>query len=140
MKKVLLMLAFILPMACSFVACSSDDEPEVTELTEKEIQMFQGTWDIVKTEPTSFPGKLKLLVSGSNIVMFQKLPAETNFEEVDSYTYKITGRTLILSNTWNDRVEATVDVLTLSATTAKIQITDLVHNYGTYTAYLTKAK
>ena len=42
MKKILLLLAFILPMACSFVACSSDDEPEVTELTEKEIQMFQG--------------------------------------------------------------------------------------------------
>ena len=72
--------------------------------------------------------------------MFQKLPAETNFEEVDSYTYKITGKTLILSNTWNDRVEATVDVLTLSSTTAKIKITDLVHNYGTYTAYLTKEK
>ena len=74
MKKFLLLLAFILPMACSFVSCGSDDEPKVTELTEKEIQMFQGSWDIVKAEPTSFPGKLKLLVSGSNIVMFQKLP------------------------------------------------------------------
>lgn len=140
MKKFLLMLAFILPMACCFVGCSDDDEPEVNELTEQEIQMFQGTWDIVKTEPISFPAQLKILVSGNKIVMFQKLPADSNFEEVDSYTYKITGKTLILTGDWSDEVEATVEVLSLASTTAKIQITDLVHNYGSYTAYLTKSK
>lgn len=140
MKKLLFMLAFILPMACCFTGCNSDDEPEVTELTEAEIQMFQGTWDIVKTEPISFPSQLKILVSGNKIVMFQKLPTDTNFEEVDSYTYKITGKTLILTGDWSDEVEATVEVLSISSTTAKIKITDLVHSYGTYTAYLTKSK
>lgn len=141
MKKFLLMLALILPMACCFVGCSSDDdEPEVNELTEQEIQMFQGTWDVVKTEPISFPAQLKILVSGNKIVMFQKLPADANFEEVDSYTYKITGKTLILTGDWSDEVEATVEVLSLASTTAKIQITDLVYSYGSYTAYLTKSK
>ena len=58
MRKILFLLAFILPMACSFVACSSDDEPEVTELTDSNLATLQGTWYIFKTEPTSFPGKL----------------------------------------------------------------------------------
>lgn len=140
MKKLLFMLAFILPMACCFTGCSDGDEPEVTELTEVEIQMFQGTWDMVKTEPISFPGQIKMLVSGNKVVMFQKMPADSNFEEVDSYTFKISGKTLILTNEWSEDVEATVEVLSISSTTAKIQITDLVHSYGTYTAYLTKSK
>ena len=138
MKKLFILLAILLPLSLGFVSCSSNDD--VTEITEADIQNFQGTWDIVKTEPISFPGQLKILVSGNELIMFQKLPAESNFREIDSYTYKITGNTLILTGSWSDDVEATVEVLTLSSTTAKIKITDLVYNYGTYTAYLTKAK
>ena len=138
MKKLFLLLAILLPLSLGFVSCSSNDD--VTEITEADIQNFQGTWDIVKTEPISFPGQLKILVSGNELIMFQKMPAESNFSEINSYTYKITGNTLILTGNWSDDVEATVEVLTLSSTTAKIKITDLVYNYGTYTAYLTKAK
>ena len=138
MKKLFLLLAILLPLSLSFVSCSSNDD--VTEITEVDIQNFQGTWDIVKTEPISFPGQLKILVSGNELIMFQKLPAQSNFREIDSYTYKITGNTLILTGSWSDDVEATVEVLALSASTAKIKITDLVYNYGTYTAYLTKSK
>ena len=138
MKKLFILLAILLPLSLGFVSCSSNDD--VTEITEADIQNFQGTWDIVKTEPISFPGQLKILVSGNELIMFQKLPAESNFREIDSYTYKITGNTLILTGSWSDDVEATVEVLTLSASTAKIKITDLVYNYGTYTAYLTKSK
>ena len=138
MKKLFILLAILLPLSLGFVSCSSNDD--VTEITEADIQNFQGTWDIVKTEPISFPGQLKILVSGNELIMFQKLPAESNFREIDSYTYKITGNTLILTGSWSDDVEATVEVLTLSSTTAKIKITDLVYNYGTYTAYLTKSK
>ena len=138
MKKLFILLAILLPLSLGFVSCSSNDD--VTEITEADIQNFQGTWDIVKTEPISFPGQLKILVSGNELIMFQKLPAESNFHEIDNYTYKITGNTLILTGSWSDDVEATVEVLTLSASTAKIKITDLVYNYGTYTAYLTKSK
>ena len=138
MKKLFLLWAILLPLSLGLVSCSSNDD--VTEITEVDIQNFQGTWDIVKTEPISFPGQLKILVSGNELIMFQKLPAESNFREIDSYTYKITGNTLILTGSWSDDVEATVEVLTLSASTAKIKITDLVYNYGTYTAYLTKSK
>ena len=138
MKKLFILLAILLPLSLGFVSCSSNDD--VTEITEADIQNFQGTLDIVKTEPISFPGQLKILVSGNELIMFQKLPAESNFREIDSYTYKITGNTLILTGSWSDDVEATVEVLTLSSTTAKIKITDLVYNYGTYTAYLTKSK
>ena len=138
MKKLFILLAILLPLSLGFVSCSSNDD--ITEITEADIQNFQGTWDIVKTEPISFPGQLKILVSGNELIMFQKLPAESNFREIDSYTYKITGNTLILTGSWSDDVEATVEVLTLSASTAKIKITDLVYNYGTYTAYLTKSK
>ena len=138
MKKLFILLAILLPLSLGFVSCSSNDD--VTEITEADIQNFQGTWDIVKTEPISFPGQLKILVSGNELIMFQKLPAESNFREIDNYTYKITGNTLILTGSWSDDVEATVEILALSASTAKIKITDLVYNYGTYTAYLTKSK
>ena len=138
MKKLFILLAILLPLSLGFVSCSSNDD--VTEITEADIQNFQGTWDIVKTEPISFPGQLKILVSGNELIMFQKLPAESNFREIDNYTYKITGNTLILTGSWSDDVEATVEILALSASTAKIKITDLVYNYDTYTAYLTKAK
>ena len=138
MKKLFLLWAILLPLSLGVISCSSNDD--VTEITEVDIQNFQGTWDIVKTEPISFPGQLKILVSGNELIMFQKLPAQSNFREIDSYTYKITGNTLILTGSWSDDVEATVEVLALSASTAKIKITDLVYNYGTYTAYLTKSK
>lgn len=139
MKKFLLMLALILPMACCFTGCSSDDdEPEVTGLTEAEIQMFQGTWTLTKVEEFNLPGERKFLVNGQRIVVFQKLPTDANFEEVDSYTFKISGRTLVLTNEWTGEVGATVEILTLTSNSAKARLTDLEYGYGTYTMHLTK--
>ena len=140
MKKVLLMLAFILPMACSFVSCSSDDEPEVTELTETKLAYLQGTWDVSESSENPFYGKLKILVSGNRIVLFQKKPSDTNFEEVDSYTFEVDGKTLVLTNEWTEDEEATIEILSLSPNKAKIKVTDLAYGYGSYTLQLTKVK
>lgn len=140
MKKVLLMLAFILPMACSFVACSSDDEPEVTELTDSNLATLQGTWNVSESSENPFYGKLKILVSDNRIVLFQKKPSDTNFEEVDSYTFEVDGKTLVLTNEWTDKVEATIEILSLSSNKAKIKVTDLAYGYGSYPLQLTKVK
>ena len=140
MKKILLLLAIILPMACSFVACSSDDEPEVTELTETKLAYLQGTWDVSESSENPFYGKLKILVSGNRIVLFQKKPSDTNFEEVDSYTFEVDGKTLVLTNEWTEDEEATIEILSLSPNKAKIKVTDLAYGYGSYTLQLTKVK
>ena len=140
MKKILLLLAIILPMACSFVACSSDDEPEVTELTETNLAYLQGTWDVSESSENPFYGKLKILVSGNRIVLFQKKPSDTNFEEVDSYTFEVDGKTLVLTNEWTEDEEATIEILSLSPNKAKIKVTDLAYGYGSYTLQLTKVK
>ena len=128
MKKVLLMLAFILPMACSFVACSSDDEPEVTELTETNLAYLQGTWDVSESSENPFYGKLKILVSGNRIVLFQKKPSETNFEEVDSYTFEVDGKTLTVRTTvlWDENGQKITADLFDNAT---IDVKGLVDRY-----------
>lgn len=133
-------MAFILPMACSFVACSSDDEPEVTELTETNLAYLQGTWDVSESSENPFYGKLKILVSGNRIVLFQKKPSDTNFVEVDSYTFEVDCKTLVLTNEWTEDEEATIEILLLSPNKAKIKVTDLVYGYGSYTLQLTKVK
>ena len=133
-------MAFILPMACSFVACSSDDEPEVTELTETNLANLQGTWDVSGSSENPFYGKLKILVSGNRIVLFQKKPSDTNFVEVDSYTFEVDCKTLVLTNEWTEDEEATIEILLLSPNKAKIKVTDLVYGYGSYTLQLTKVK
>ena len=140
MRKILFLLAFILPMACSFVACSSDDEPEVTELTETNLAYLQGTWDVSESSENPFYGKLKILVSGNRIVLFQKKPSDTNFVEVDSYTFEVDCKTLVLTNEWTEDEEATIEILLLSPNKAKIKVTDLVYGYGSYTLQLTKVK
>ena len=140
MRKILFLLAFILPMACSFVSCSSDDEPEVTELTDSNLATLQGTWNVSESSENPFYGKLKILVSGNRIVLFQKNPNDMNFEEVDSYTFEVSGKTLVLTNEWTDKVEATIEVLSLSSNKAKIKVTDLAYGYGSYPLQLTKVK
>lgn len=140
MRKFLFLLAFIVPMACSFVACSSDDEPEVTELTETNLAYLQGTWDVSESSENPFYGKLKILVSDNRIVLFQKSPSDTNFEEVDSYTFEVDGITLVLTNEWSEDEEATIEILSLSSNKAKVKVTDLAYGYGSYTLQLTKAK
>ena len=133
-------MAFILPMACSFVSCSSDDEPEVTELTDSNLTTLQGTWNVSESSENPFYGKLKILVSGNRILLFQKKPNDMNFEEVDSYTFEVSGKTLVLTNEWTDKVEATIEILSLSSNKAKIKVTDLAYGYGSYPLQLTKVK
>lgn len=138
MRKFLFLLAFILPMACSFVACSSDDEPEVPDLTETNLAYLQGTWDVSESSENPFYGKLKILVSGNRIVLFQKKTSDSNFEEVDSYTFEVDGKTLVLTNEWTENEEATIEIISLSSNKAKVKVTDLAYGYGSYTLQLTK--
>lgn len=133
-------MTIIFPMACSFVACNGDDKPEVTELTETNLAYLQGTWDVSESSENPFYGNLKILVSGNRIVLFQKKPNDMNFEEVDSYTFEVSGKTLVLTNEWTDKVEATIEVLSLSPNKAKIKVTDLAYGYGSYPLQLTKVK
>ena len=138
MKKLFLLLAILLPLSLSFVSCSSNDEPEKTELSESDLALLQGTWDVTKIEEYTLPGERKVMVKGDKLVVFQKLPSDVNFEEVESYTFKATGMVLILSNYYTDEVEATIEILSLSSSKGKVKVTDLAYGYGSYTMHLKK--
>ena len=138
MKKLFLLLAILLPLSLSFVSCSSNDEPEKTELSESDLALLQGTWDVTKIDEYTLPGERKVMVKGDKLVVFQKLPSDVNFEEVESYTFKATGMVLILSNYYTDEVEATIEILSLSSSKGKVKITDLAYGYGSYTMHLKK--
>ena len=141
MKKVLLMLAFILPMACCFVGCSSEnDEPTKKELIETDIYSLQGTWAVSKVEEFKFPGERKFLVKKNRIVVFMKLTSDVNFEEVDEYTFTYSGMTLTLTNVYSGEVGAILEVLSFSENNIKVKLTDLEYGYGTYTMHLTREK
>ena len=138
MKKILLLLAFILPMACSFVACSSDDDPTKTELTSAEIEKLQGTWKITKVEDFQLPGERKIVFDQSSVKVYMKNPTAQYFRLVDEYTYKVVGNMLTLTNKWSGEVGSTVEVLSFSDTALKVVITDMEYGYGTYTAHMSK--
>ena len=138
MKKLFLLLAILLPLSLSFVSCSSNDEPEKTELSESDLALLQGTWDVTKIEEYTLPGERKVMVKGDKLVVFQKLPSDVNFEEVESYTFKATGMVLILSNYYTNEVEATIEIISLSSSKGKVKVTDLAYGYGSYTMYLKK--
>lgn len=67
MKKVLLILAFILPMACSFVSCSSNDEP----LTEYNADWIIGSWDVTESKGAPYDGRLVFLVYSNQLSVFE---------------------------------------------------------------------
>ena len=138
MKKLFLLLAILLPLSLSFVSCSSNDEPEKTELPESDLALLQGTWDVTKIDEYTLPGERKVMVKGDKLVVFQKLPSDENFEEVESYTFKATGMVLILSNYYTDEVEATIEILSLSSSKGKVKVTDLAYGYGSYSMHLKK--
>ena len=138
MKKLFLLLAILLPLSLSFVSCSSNDDPEKTELSESDLALLQGTWDVTKIEEYTLPGERKVMIKGDKLDVFQKLPSDVNFEEVESYTFKATGMVLILSNYYTDEVEATIEILSLSSSKGKVKVTDLAYGYGSYTMHLKK--
>ena len=138
MKKLFLLWAILLPLSLGFVSCSSNDEPEKTELSESDLALLQGTWDVTKIEEYTLPGERKVMVKGDKLVVFQKLPSDVNFEEVESYTFKATGMVLILSNYYTDEVEATIEILSLTSSKGKVKVTDLAYGYGSYTMHLKK--
>ena len=138
MKKLFLLLAILLPLSLSFVSCNSNDEPEKTELSESDLALLQGTWDVTKIEEYTLPGERKVMIKGDKLVVFQKLPSDVNFEEVESYTFKATGMVLILSNYYTNEVEATIEILSLSSSKSKVKVTDLAYGYGSYTMHLKK--
>lgn len=138
MKKFLLMLAFIMPMACSFMGCSSDDEPTKTELTSADIEKLQGTWKITKVEDFQLPGERKIVFDKSGVKVYMKNPTSQYFRMVDEYTYKMSGNVLTLTNKWSGKVGNTVEILSFSETSIKAIITDMEYGYGTYTAHMNK--
>ena len=139
MKKWFWMLAIVLPMVFGMVSCSSSDD-ELTDLTEEQAESLIGTWNVTKVEEFQLPGERKFLVTDKEIIVFQKLPADANFEEVDSYTYTLKGTELSFIGKWSKEVEATATIVYLSGNNLKIKLTDLVYGYGSYTMHLVKQK
>ena len=130
MKKVLLMLAFFLPMACSFVACSSDDEP----LTEYDADWIIGSWDVTESKGAPYDGRLTFLVYSNQLSVFE------DGIEVEEYWYETENGVLMLTEKGDDEVSAKCEILSLTETTAKCRLTDLKYGYGSYTVSLHKKK
>lgn len=129
MKKFLLLLAFILPMACCFVGCNSEDE---TPLTEYDADWIIGSWDVVEAKGAPYDGRLVFLVYSNQLSIFQ------DGIEVEEYWYETENGVLLLTEKSDDDVSAKAEILSLTETKAKIRITDLKYGYGSYTASLKK--
>ena len=67
MKKVLLMLAFILPICCNLTSCSSDDEP----LTEYDADWIIGSWYVTESKGSPYDGLLTFLVYSNQLSVFE---------------------------------------------------------------------
>lgn len=129
MKKFLLMLALILPMACCFVGCSNEDE---TPLTEYDADWIVGSWDVVEAKGAPYDGRLVFLVYSNQLSIFQ------DGIEVEEYWYETENGVLLLTEKGDDMLAAKAEILSLTETKAKIRITDLKYGYGSYTASLKK--
>lgn len=130
MKKFLFLLAFILPMACCFVGCSSDDNE--TPLTEYDADWIIGSWDVVEAKGAPYDGRLVFLVYSNQLSIFQ------DGIEVEEYWYETEKGVLLLTEKGDDMLAAKAEILSLTETKAKIRITDLKYGYGSYTASLKK--
>lgn len=131
MKKFLLLLAIILPMACSFMSCSSNDE---TPLTEYDEDWIIGSWDVIEAKGAPYDGRLVFLVYSNQLSIFQ------DGIEVEEYWYEIENGVLRLTEKGDDEVSATCEILSLTESNAKVRLTDLKYGYGSYTASLKKKK
>ena len=131
MKKFLLLLAIILPMACSFVSCSSENEEPLTEYDEDWII---GSWDVIEAKGSPYDGRLVFLVYSNQLSIFQ------DGIEVEEYWYESVNGVLHLTEKGDDEVSATCEILSLTETSAKVRLTDLKYGYGSYTASLKKKK
>ena len=130
MKKFLFLLAFILPMACCIVGCSSDDDE--TPQTEYDADWIIGSWDVVEAKGAPYDGRLVFLVYSNQLSIFQ------DGIEVEEYWYETENGVLLLTEKGDDRLAAKAEILSLTETKAKIRITDLKYGYGSYTASLKK--
>lgn len=129
MKKLLFMLAIVLPMAFSFVSCNSEDEEPLTEYNEDWII---GSWDVTEAKGAPYDGRLVFLVYSNQLSIFQ------DGIEVEEYWYESENGVLFLTEKGDDDVSAKAEILSLSETTAKVRITDLKYGYGTYSVSLEK--
>lgn len=130
MKKFLFLLAFILPMACCFVGCSSDDDE--TTLTEYDADWIIGSWDVVEAKGAPYDGRLVFLVYSNQLSIFQ------DGIEVEEYWYETENGVLLLTEKGDEMLAAKAEILSLTETKSKIRITDLKYGYGSYTASLKK--
>lgn len=131
MKKILWMLALILPMACCFTGCSSsEDEP----LTEFDRNLITGSWDVIEAKGAPYKGRLVFLIYSNQLSIFQ------DGIEVEEYWYELENGVMMLTEKGDEVLSAKAEVLSLTETTAKVRITDLKYGYGSYTASLKKKK
>lgn len=129
MKKLLFMLAIVLPMAFSFVSCSSEDEEPLADYNGNWIL---GSWDVTEAKGAPYDGRLVFLVYSNQLSIFQ------DGIEVEEYWYETENGVLLLTEKGDDKLSAKAEILSLTETNAKVRITDLKYGYGTYTAKLKK--
>ena len=126
MKKLLFLMAMILPMALCFTSCSDDDDEVVLEEIDKNL--FVGEWEVSDRQDSPWQKGVIFDISSSSI-------------EIDSYydyDYTIDGNKVVLRKQWGGQRAAEIEVLSLTETRMKIKVKDLVEGFGTYKLTLKK--
>lgn len=130
-------LFLTLPMMCVFIACGDDNELS-GELTTEQLAMLQGSWDVTDIKGVDLPGKRRINISGDRLEIEQKLPGDEDYEEMETYTFACSGITLSLVSIYTDELEAKVKILSLSASSANVEVEDLAYGFGKYKMTLKK--
>ena len=105
MKKLFIFLALMLPIVCSYCACSSDDDDNI------DINSAVGTWMCTKSTDTYQGYTLNGLLVGAQIVIKSDgtyTSTSTNFGSLGTYTLK--GNTITAKNNRGETFIVTVSV------------------------------
>lgn len=132
MKKILFLMAMVLPMALCFTSCSDDDDDG--PLTDYDMNLLLGTWDVTESKGAPYDGRLSFLIQSSQVSIFQ------DGIEVEDYWYEREGGIILLTEKGDDEVAAKCEIFNLTKSMAKVKITDVKYGYGSYTVKLKKRK
>lgn len=135
MRKILLMMVFLLPLAFAFTGCSDDDEKELTELTSEDMKRLQGTWDVERVTGMQLPAGVRVVIEGNSLSLMAKY-SENEYEVMEKYTFTHEDATLFLTSVYTGKLEARARVLSLSDSEGTVEVENF--EYGTYTLYLKK--
>lgn len=135
MRKILLMMAFLLPLTFAFTGCSDDDEKELTELTSEDMKRLQGTWDVERVTGISLPAEVRVVIEGNSLSLMTK-NSGNEYEVMEKYTFTHESATLSLTSVYTGKLEARARVLSLSDSEGTVEVENF--EYGTYTLYLKK--